>query len=182
MERNKKQVYTEYLIVSSRQGDERAFTELVGLWQSSLLKFAFRMTGASTAAHDIIQDSWVAVSRQLFWLQDPACFRRWVYRIVSNKCVDWIRKQQRTRKLKENYQQSLIGCECRDQKKSDRIDLVRTAISELDFEQRLLVNLYYMENLNLNEIAYSLKIPGGTVKSRLFKVRKILKSKMEKEF
>lgn len=182
MERSKQQVYSEYLVVSSKQGDESAFSELVGLWQSSLLKFALRMTGAPTAAHDIIQDSWVAVSRQLFWLEDPACFRRWVYRIVSNKCVDWIRKQQRVRRLKENYQQSLICSEGSDHKTSDHIDLVRTAIAELSFEQRLLVNLYYMESLNLNEIAYSLKIPVGTAKSRLFKVRKILKSKIEKEF
>ena len=184
MEQSKEQVYTEYLVLRCQEDDREAFGELVKLWQHPLEKFTLRMTGVPSAVQDIMQDAWIAVARQLNGLREPVFFKRWIYRIVSNKCVDWVRKQERARKFRKDYEENVIvnnhpihhavpG--------NESLDIVRDALAKLPWDQRLLVNLYYIDGFSLAEISYSLGIPEGTVKSRLFRVRKDLKILIERE-
>ena len=182
MELSKEQVYTEYLVLRCQDGDREAFAELVRLWERPLEKFTLRMTGFPSVVQDILQDSWIAVARQLNNLREPVFFKRWIYRIVSNKCVDWIRKQERARKLHRDYEENIavVGHFHDPATRDDSVDMVRNALASLSYEQRLLVNLFYIEGFNLSEIAYSLSVPEGTVKSRLFKVRKDLKAIIER--
>lgn len=184
MEQSREQVYTEYLVLRCQEGDREAFGELVTLWQPPLEKFALRMTGFPSVVQDIMQDAWIAVARQLNGLREPVFFKRWIYRIVSNKCVDWVRKQERARKFRKDYEENIIAHDYavdHSVPESESLDLVRNALNRLPYEQRLLVNLYYIDGFSLSEIAYSLAIPEGTVKSRLFKVRKDLKTIIERE-
>ena len=184
MEQSKEQVYTEYLVLRCQEGDRDAFSELVKLWQRPLEKFTLRMTGFPSVVQDIMQDAWIAVARQLSGLREPVFFKRWIYRIVSNKCVDWVRKQERARKFRQDYEETVIaGNDVVEHPVSENetTDIVRHALAKLPWEQRLLVNLYYIDGFNLTEISYSLGIPEGTVKSRLFKVRKDLKTLIERE-
>ena len=183
MEQSKEQVYTEYLVLRCQEGDREAFADLVRLWQHPLEKFTLRMTGFPPIVQDILQDSWIAVARQLSGLREPVFFKRWIYRIVSNKCVDWIRKQERVRRFHKDYKENLSvnGDSYQPAARDESLDTVRNALATLPYEQWLLVNLYYTEGFSLSEIAYSLSIPEGTVKSRLFKVRKDLKTIIEKE-
>jgi RNA polymerase sigma factor (sigma-70 family) len=182
MEQSKEQVYTEYLVLRCQQGEKEAWAELVGLWQRPLEKFTLRMTGVPSVVHDILQDSWIAVARQLNGLKEPMYFKRWIYRIVSNKCVDWIRKQERIRRLQKNYEDSMIATDSwQPAPRNECLDIVRTALARLSYEQRLLVTLFYIEEFSLGEISYALSIPTGTVKSRLHKVRSDLKTIIENE-
>ena len=181
MERNQHQVYTEYLILNALDGDSQSFGRLVNLWQPRLRRFALRMTSAPDAVHDILQDVWVAVSKRLDRLDDPACFKRWLYRITSNKCVDWIRKQERMRRLKKQYAAELEVEKSPEENLPRTTQIVRDAIQVLPYEQRLLIALYYEESFRVSEISFLLSVPKGTVKSRLFKIRSDLKKLIEKE-
>ena len=90
-------VYEELLVLRAQDGEPRAFNALVDHWHVRLLRYAQHLTGDSESAADIMQDVWLSVVRSLRRLEDPARFRPWVYRIVANKCTDWIRARVRNR-------------------------------------------------------------------------------------
>ena len=97
------QIYDQVLVLRCREGDEEAFGQLMDRWQERLWRHAFRLSGHEDAAWDILQESWLGISRGIQRLQDPAAFPGWAYRIVSNKCRDWIRREQRRRQGVQDY-------------------------------------------------------------------------------
>ena len=93
----------ESLVLRCQEGDAAAFDELVGRWQERLWRHAWRLTGNRDAAWDAIQDTWITVCRDILGLKDAVAFPAWVYRITSNRCHDWIRKERRRRRADEAY-------------------------------------------------------------------------------
>jgi len=184
MKRNPEEVLTELLVLRSQNGDVAAWRQLVGLWQERLYVHARRLTGKHEAARDVAQESWLAMVRGIKKLDDPARFRAWAFRIVSNKSADWTRRQVRRRKLMEaaRHEAEREGIEAPGAPKgNENVDRVRSALSKLSVEQRTLVSMFYQDELEISEIASILKIPIGTVKSRLYSVRQELKPLLEQE-
>ena len=182
MKRNPEEVLTELLVLRSQDGDVAAWRQLVGLWQERLYFHARRLTGENEAARDVAQESWLAMVRGIKKLDDPARFRAWAFRIVSNKAADWTRRQVRRRKMLEVARDEAAREELQPPSSgTDHVDYVRAAIARLSADQRSLISMFYQDGLELSEIASILKIPVGTVKSRLYSARQELKPLL-KEF
>ena len=97
MARTADDVYTEFLVMGAQDGDPRAMSALVEHWHPRIARQAVRLTGDGDAAAEVMQECWLAVVRGLRRLDDPARFRPWAYRIVTNKCADWVRRRTRSR-------------------------------------------------------------------------------------
>lgn len=172
------------LVLRCQAGDAGAMERLVGRWQPRLLRHALRLTGDPEAASDAVQEAWLAIVRGLRRLQDPARFRSWAYRIVSRKCSDWIRGRQRRRRLGRRAAEdgtrpgadTLTGSEPEG---DDRVTQVRRRLRSLPAERRAILAMHYGEGMSVREIAASLEIPEGTVKSRLFHARNQLRASLE---
>ena len=93
MTRTHEDIQDELLVLQCQEGDGDALKALIARWQPRLARLAWRLTGESEAARDVVQDAWLAIVRGLKRLDDPARFRWWAYRIVTNKCADWIRRR-----------------------------------------------------------------------------------------
>ena len=176
--------YDELLVLRSQDGDMRALDELVERWQSRFFRHACRLTANPDSARDAVQEAWIAIVRGLRRLDDPARFGPWAYRILSNKCVDWVRKQGRKHKLDRSLvehqrpEDSIVEQEPeRDEVRQRVVDALRS----LSPGQQGLLALYYQEGFGVGEIAEILEIPVGTVKSRLFHARNALKKALEGE-
>ena len=165
------QLVDELLVMRCQDGDADAMRELVSRWQRPLWRYAYRLTGREDAAWDAVQDAWLAVIRGLRRLDDPRRFRQWAYRIVTNKAADWIRKRQRRRKFRKGLEAAPPPAAADNGAAED----VRAALRLLPRRQRVLLTLRYLEGLNVGEIASVLRVPTGTVKSRLHGARKELK-------
>jgi RNA polymerase sigma-70 factor (ECF subfamily) len=166
-----KNVSTEYLVMLCREGNARAFETLISLWEKPLAARALHLTGNQDAVNDIVQDSFLAIVKDISKLDDPACFKSWAYKIISFKSIDWIRKQQRQRRVFDK------GAEIDENKPSydsnviNKI-LIKDILNQLKPEDRYLLTLRYLEGLSIKEIADRLRIRQGTIKSRLHKIRK----------
>lgn len=77
----------ELLVLRAREGSRPAFEELVRRWHERLWRHAYRLTGNEQAAADVMQESWIGVTRGITSLRDPASFRRWAYTIVTRAGV-----------------------------------------------------------------------------------------------
>jgi RNA polymerase sigma-70 factor (ECF subfamily) len=168
VDRSVEQIVDEILVMDCQSGSVKALEKLVSRWQKRLWGYAYRLTGDSEAAWDITQESWMGIIKGLRRLHDPARFRSWAYRIVTNKASDWIRKTQATRHVRIEDVQDY---EVREQKETGLKEL----LEKLDLRKRSVLSLYHFEQLSVQEISIALNIPKGTVKSRLHSARNELK-------
>lgn len=163
------QLIDEILVMDCQSGSVKALEKLVTRWQKRLWKYAYRLTGNSEAAWDITQESWLGIIKGLRKLNDPARFRSWVYRIVTNKACDWIRRSRASKHVRIE--------DVRDHEVREDKDVgVKELLEKLDMRKRSVLSLYHFEQLNIQEIGMALNIPEGTVKSRLHTARKELKA------
>ena len=167
------------LVLRCQQGDGTAFADLVERWQERLWRHAYRLTTSQDAAADIVQDSWMAVVSGIGRLQDADAFPAWVFRIVTNKSRDWVRKQQRRRWLHDLLRRHAATRPPALPREDVRADSLQAALAQLPLKQRALINLYYQEGFTTQEVADILGIPRGTVKSRLYHARDAIRRHME---
>ncbi|MHC4638323.1 MAG: RNA polymerase sigma factor, partial [Planctomycetota bacterium] len=127
------------------------------------------------AAWDITQQCWLEIIKGLNKLNDPACFKAWAYRIATNNSIDWLKSNSKYQHI------SLDSIEIDCYRKNDDLR-VKELVQRLKSDSRVILSLYYFEQLNIFEISITLNIPQGTVKSRLFTAREELKQLWEKYF
>jgi RNA polymerase sigma factor (sigma-70 family) len=168
----------EYLVLLSQSGSTDAMDGLARRWTPRLLRYAARVLGgsqeAAESARDVVQETWVGAIRGLRGLRDPAQFPAWIYGIATRKCADAIRSNVRRRRL--DAHSAIVDQEAREPAVSvvNQIDLA-SGIRNLPPKQRAVVHLFYGEELTVEEIASALRVPVGTVKSRLHQARDVLK-------
>ena len=177
--RHRAQIVEELLVLQAQDGERGAIERLAGLYHHRLLRLAVRMVGPAQA-DDIVQEAWVGVLRALPRLRDPARFRPWAFRIVANKCRDAIRRNQRLRLHEEALESNTDQLSASSGNSgSEALEDLRRAVRGLPRDQRLVLDLYYLEGLGIGEIADALGVPRGTVKSRLFHARRRLRSQLQ---
>lgn len=166
-------IQDQLLVMDAQAGSRVALEELVRRWYTKLWRHACNLTSDQQAAWDITQKSWYDIIRGLRGLSDPAHFKAWAYRITTNRTMDWVRDRQR------HHHSSLCSieppCACQEDD-SDVLVYMR----RLKEQSRLVLSLYYFENLTVAEISIALNIPAGTVKSRLYTARQELKTLLDR--
>ena len=173
MDRSVEQLIDEILVLDCQSGRVKALEILVSRWQKRLWQYAYNLTGDTDAAWDITQDSWLGIIKGLRKLNDPANFKAWAYKITTNKSIDWIKKNKAVK------QTSIEEIQAPQQQEKKDIG-IKELLQKLDMKKRAVLSLYYFEQLSVPEISVALKIPAGTVKSRLANARKELKELWQK--
>ncbi|MEE8170682.1 MAG: RNA polymerase sigma factor [Phycisphaerae bacterium] len=175
MHRSPEDIEDELLVLRCQGGEPEAFNALVSRWQPRLQRLAKRLTADRDAASDLVQDAWLAIVRGLRRLDDPARFRAWAYRIVTNKCADWIRRRAVRRDAALAFRVAVSdpnddsGRPTFDE--ADEITRMRAMLRQLPDVQRTILSLHYLDGLSVLEIATVFNLPTGTVKSRLHNAR-----------
>jgi RNA polymerase sigma-70 factor (ECF subfamily) len=168
VDRPVEQLVDEILVMDCQRGSVKALEILVSRWQKRLWQYVYNLTSNADASWDITQESWLSIIKGLRKLQDPARFKAWAYRIATNKTIDWIRKSKAVKRVSLD--------EIEEQRTSQKKDSgIKELLDKLEFGKKVVLSLYYFEQLTVPEISTALKIPKGTVKSRLYSARKELK-------
>lgn len=202
MKRNSEHILDDWLVASAQTGNSKALSRLVQRWYPKLLRYANSQLGDPELAQDVCQDTLLHISKQIRSLKDPSAFPRWCYQILQRRCVDSIRGQQRRRRYEVHEgtgnkhasetpvtTSSAFASSPLESKPSTGTDgdheqsleryALRQAINKLGPDTARIIRLYYMEGFDTREIASILKVPEGTVKSRLFTARQQLKNVLE---
>ncbi|MBN1972733.1 MAG: RNA polymerase sigma factor [Sedimentisphaerales bacterium] len=158
----KQQLYTEILVIRSQQGEKEAFELLVELWQKPLLTFALRYLKQESEALDAVQETWITVIKKLKKLKETSLFTSWLFRILTNKCIDRIRKKQNEEKLINN-----ANPKSETSKTTYENEDLEQALQKLPDEHKTLIIMRFGQGLQVGQIAALLNIAEGTVKSRL---------------
>ena len=167
----KHKAYEHYLVGLARLGDRAGFERLVQQFSARFFGHAYRLLGHREEARDAVQEAWVEITRNLGKLRDDAAFTTWAYRIVSRRCARQIARNIKDREVAAD----VIFVE-RD---FDETHSVHAAIKKLPATHAATVRLFYIEEMNLREVAIAMDVPEGTVKSRLNSAREKLKNHLK---
>jgi RNA polymerase sigma factor (sigma-70 family) len=181
--RTPKRIIDEYLVACARLGDKAAREQLVMRYQRQFLVHAYRLLGNAEQARDAVQEGWIDILRGLTKLRDDSMFAAWSHRIITRKCYGEIKKAQKNREMLRAVKQEPVTREIGGDatgKLSDR-QLVDGALAGLSPEQRAAVSMFYLKDMSVAEIAVSLDIPAGTVKTRLMSARAKMRAALQGE-
>ena len=163
-------ILDELLVLRVQGGDKNSLAMLVTRWHKKLVAYAYHYTQEIEVAKDLVQDSWQAIIKSVYKLQDPAKFRIWAFRIVHNKAISWVRAKQKEKIMNEAFGKNEVFFE-------EEMDFepIRRAVQQLPDNYRTVVTLFYHNDYSVQEIAEVLGLNTGTVKSRLFYARQKVK-------
>jgi RNA polymerase sigma-70 factor (ECF subfamily) len=167
----------EALLERARRGDSGAFTTLVERYQDELYTMALRLLGAPADAADVVQETFLRAYMRLPQLH-ALSMRAWLFRVAINAARDVQRRQVRrpTAPLEDREGKVLdlpapgLGPEAAAEAR-ERAAVIRTALAGLPADHRVAVVLRDVNQLSYEEIAEVLRIPLGTVKSRISRAR-----------
>jgi len=169
-----------WLLEQYKSGHNGALALLVKRWHNKLCKQAYWYTKDFELSKDIAQESWETVIKKANSLKDSKKFGSWILSIVTNKSIDWIRKQNKIRTELKIHETNYEEYEADDSlNKTMNRNKILKEIQKLPDNQQIVLKLFYLESSSLAQISRILNISKGTVKSRLFYAREKLKSTLK---
>lgn len=161
------------LMRRARHGDPAAFHVLVERHADGLYALARSLVGEHTAAQDLVQETFLAAFEGVHKFRAESSVRTWLAGILANKSAAHHRRQslRKTRPIDELNAPTAPDTAARADARMD----VRQALDRLPPEQRQVIVLRELEGMSYEEIAEALRIPRGTVESRLHRARQALK-------
>lgn len=165
------------LIQAAKRGEQEALIQLLREIENPLYRTAYYLIGNEQDALDITQDALIRIYTNIGNYREEAQFKTWAQRIVTNLCIDRFRKKREVISIDEH---DLILRSSQDVEKEieigDLADDIEQAINKLPEHFRIVVIMRYIQDYSYNEISETLDLPLNTVKSHLFRARKLLQT------
>ena len=179
------------LIRAAQQGDQAAFEELVRQYDQAVLRLALHLTGPGQQAQDIYQEAFLKVYRNLGSFRFECSFYTWVYRIVTNLCMDHLRRQQVRKEdssrrvtsegeefdLLEQFPDLRAGASPeQDLMRRELGHRITCALAKLTPRERMVFEMKHYQGLKLRTIGEALNTTEETAKNTLFRATQKLRA------
>lgn len=157
------------LLEGIEKGDPEAWNMIVDRYSKTIYNMALNFAGNSDDAADITQDIFIKLFSNVQKFKPDGNFNSWIMRLSKNHCIDFWRKNRKNRQVLSLNEDIRVHDHDEESRQVDRMDIrrMRTEISKLDPELRILLIMRDIQNYSYQEIARDLELPLGTVKSRI---------------
>jgi RNA polymerase sigma-70 factor (ECF subfamily) len=177
------------LVERSIDGDESAFNELINRYKRGVFTLIIRMVRNREVANDLSQDTFVKLYASLSSYNPKYKFSSWLFKIANNLTIDYLRKNRpnvlsldepiETDRDSVKIQVASGGENPLDRAESIELgEKIKDAIMDLPLDYRRVIILRHVEDLTYEEIALAIDLPLGTVKTLLFRGRRLLRKKL----
>lgn len=177
------------LVAACQSGDRQAFKVLMQRYQRKVYAIAYGFLRNQEDALDVVQESFIKVHRYLGKFEGNSSFYTWLYRIVTNLCIDHIRKNKRHRALefddglrhdKRGQEAISVGAKpltnsgdpAQMLKRREILDAVQDGLQYLSDKHRAVIVMRELQGMSYEEMAKAMGCSKGTIMSRLFHARK----------
>lgn len=172
-------------------GDQSAYAELMGRYRESIYYMLLKMVNNPDDAEDLTIEAFGKAFNRLEQYHPNYAFSTWMFKIASNNCIDFIRRERKKRTMSidtgivnDEGEQMTYDIEATDRDpeeemiRNQKIKAMREVVEKLKPRYRQLVILRYFKEYSYDEIAKELELPLGTVKAQLFRAREFLSNLM----
>lgn len=170
------------LVLHLQDGSLEALGTLYDRHRRLVYRTALAITSDTDSAADLLQDVFLRLHRFAKNIDPSRPLEPWLYRMTTNLAYDWVKRRKRWPRPLDDLAEWLVGTgknpPYETVERNDEWRQVQKAIADLPLTQRIVVALYYLNDLSLQEIADVLDVPVGTVKSRLYYGRLALKKNL----
>ena len=156
-------------------GDHDAFDAIMRQHEDRVFSVCLRITGDRDLALDATQETFLTVFRKAGQFKGDAALGTWIYRIAVNTCYDQLRraKRRKTDPIPDHLDPVDVTAESAIDSAALRPE-IRAALDGLPADFRAAIVLSDIEGMSMSEVAHVLGVPAGTVKSRLYRGRRLL--------
>lgn len=175
------QLSDQELVLQLQGGSLEALGVIYDRYQRRVYRTALVITGDADSAADLVQDVFLRMFRFAGYIDVDRPLEPWLYRMTVNLAYTWVKRNRRWTQPLEDLADWLAspGRSLQEHAEiKDDWDRVQLAVLNLPFSQRVVIVLYYMNDLSLQDISGILDVPVGTVKSRLHYGRQSLKKSL----
>jgi len=187
---SEKAQYDFRLVQLAREGDQKAYAELLGRYRDAIYYMLLKMVTNPIDAEDLTIEAFGKAFKNIEQYTPNFAFSTWLFKIASNNCIDFIRKkrgshisidqgQEEQDTISDAIQASTLDPE-ENLIKQQKVNLTRTIVTKLKPRYRRLIELRYFKEYSYEEIAEELDLPIGTVKAQLFRARELLYNILKK--
>jgi len=181
-----RQAYNDaYYIDRILSGDKNSFAYLVERHKDMVFTIAKRMLQNQEDAEEVAQDAFMKAYKSLKKFKGESKFSTWLYKIVYNLAISKLRKKKHdTFSIDDSDNSHFEAIEessynkLQDLERTDQRNYIKTAIEQLNYEERTVVTLYYQKEQKVSEIAEITGLSASNVKVKLFRARKKLYDKL----
>ncbi|MFA4028337.1 MAG: hypothetical protein GDYSWBUE_000217 [Candidatus Fervidibacterota bacterium] len=177
------------LLRRCKAGDENAWREFIDTYKHMVYSFAYDLLRNPEDAEDVAQEVFINAYRAIGSFRGDARISTWLYRVTKNACLNFIRQRDRaiweSLDDQEGNWEELLDCD-EDMPtpeetalREELCEIVRKKIDELPYIYRTAIIMCDMRQLSYDEAARILNIPVGTLKSQVFRARRMLKEKLK---
>ena len=163
------------LLVKCADGDNLAWQKIIKKYGNLVLNLCFQFTGNFHIAEDLTQDIFIKVFNNCFILSKHPNFKRWIIRTTRNRCLDYYRKNKMNKNIMsiDSNQNRIKNLDTPESKilLSEKLNQLHQSILQLPISLRSLIILRDINGHSYEDIAKILRMPIGTVKSRLNRAR-----------
>lgn len=167
----------ELLAIRCQLGERVAFDEVVDRWHRPLWSYIRRIADRDDVAEELVQETWLRILRGIVKLREPARLVEWMFGIAHRVLMDRLREKYRRAAVFDGAVEASLQelPALSDEDGREDLEQLFHEIDRLPLPQQELVTLYYLDELTVDEVGRVLDVPAGTVKSRLFQIRKTLR-------
>ncbi len=170
----------ELMAIRCQLGEPEAFDALVERWHGALSRYVHRRIHHPEEAAETVQDVWLRILRGIPGLRHPERLRSWLFGVARGAVMDRLRKRYAGPDVAEEIPvDTLVGHS--PDPLSGTAEQIRTEVEALPVLEREVMELFYLQELSLREVAAVLEVPHGTVKSRLHRARGLLRARLEEK-
>lgn len=170
----------ERLVIRCQLGERAAFDALIARWAGPVARYAHRVTGEADRGAELAQDIWLRAIRGIAGLRDGRRLRPWLFGIAHRTFIDTLRHRYATPALVELAEEEVEAVAAEDDAAlRDDLDALDHHLAALPPIEREVLSLFYLDALSIVQLAEVLAIPPGTVKSRLFRAKRLLRRQFE---
>ncbi|MGB9780592.1 RNA polymerase sigma factor [Caldanaerobacter sp.] len=174
----------EELLERARNGDDEAFSLLMKNYEKYVYNVILRIVEEKEEAKDIAQETFIKAYMNIKTFRKDSSFKTWIYRIAVNTAMDYLRRKARSKiDLVATHKDGLevknfqMPEEVIEQRLT--VEMVRKEISKLPVDYKVALILKDIEGMSYEEISNILKINLGTVKSRIWRARNLLRERIK---
>lgn len=168
------------LVRRAQGGDLKAFESLVQMHEMKIYNLALRMTGNPEDAQDLAQEAFLTAFRRLGEFRMESRFSTWMYRLASNLCIDFLRREKRRKTISyplEDWEGQAPDIPDHrhdphaELERAEQRRMLEAGLCKLSPEHRQILILREISGLTYDEIGAILGLESGTVKSRIARAR-----------